>query len=530
MRIAQRSMYKSFITGMNKNLSDYMESNIQSSSQKRINRPSDDPIGMTRVLAYRASIQQNKQYEINSQDVSSWLSSTDSALTQAQVILSKIKEKAEQASTGTVTSEQRLIIAGEVRELFGQLINLSNTGFAGQKLFAGHKYNQNAYEQGLGITTQDPNLQTATRVDGSDSPIAWDVQGAATRTIMVRFDDSGDIGGPVDLDYSFSKDGGETWTTKTLLAGDTTLDLDGATITMPKAGSNPTDLQANLHVDAYDPDQPTAMNNGTMLFVRPTAYYQGDTNDLPPTVDIYGSSRLSSVNAYGSFATDVRIRMDSAADPSAAGTASYSYSTDNGITWVTAEAATTNAGGTFVRLQIPGGYVDVAPLPGQLIEEGQQFVVRPRRSELGVEISEGEFMSTTNCGKDIFGGVYNKNGEAVATAAEGGAKNIFETISNFIAWAESGIQGGCQQVLDDLTTSMEGLTTKIAGIGGKINRVSLNLSILESNRDDKTSRMSKIEDADLTELLTRITQQQLAYQTVLQSSSMIMQLNLAKFL
>ena len=42
--------------------------------------------------------------------------------------------------------------------------------------------------------------------------------------------------------------------------------------------------------------------------------------------------------------------------------------------------------------------------------------------------------------------------------------------------------------------------------------------------------MSSIEDADLTELLTRLAQQQMAYQSILQSSSMIMQLNLTKFI
>ena len=61
MRIAQRTMYRSFITNMNKNLSDYMDSNIQSATQKRINKPSDDPVGMARVLAYRSSIARNEQ-------------------------------------------------------------------------------------------------------------------------------------------------------------------------------------------------------------------------------------------------------------------------------------------------------------------------------------------------------------------------------------------------------------------------------------------------------------------------------------
>ena len=42
--------------------------------------------------------------------------------------------------------------------------------------------------------------------------------------------------------------------------------------------------------------------------------------------------------------------------------------------------------------------------------------------------------------------------------------------------------------------------------------------------------MSYTEDIDLTELLAKLTRQQLTYQTVLQSSSMIMQMSLAKYI
>ena len=43
-------------------------------------------------------------------------------------------------------------------------------------------------------------------------------------------------------------------------------------------------------------------------------------------------------------------------------------------------------------------------------------------------------------------------------------------------------------------------------------------------------RMSTIEDVDLTELVTKLAQQQMAYQSVLQSSTMIMQLNIMDYL
>ncbi|MCH5277643.1 MAG: flagellar biosynthesis protein FlgL [Desulfovibrionaceae bacterium] len=538
MRITQRSMYRNFVTNMNSNLSAYMESNIQSASQKRINRPSDDPVGMARVLTYRSSLARTEQYLDNSKDASAYLASTDSALLQASTILATMLEKANQIATETVTTENRLQAASELRQLFGQLLNLANTNFNGYHLFAGQKTESPAYQEGLGITTMDENLQG----------LPWIINGSADRTIMVRFSTDGVIDPDTahldpddpeydpgtEITYEYSKDGGKTWITKTLAAGDTTLDLDGVTIKVP----------ANTRVEAYDPDLDTTDENGnitnisrvngSVLFVRPTAYYMGDDSDPPPLVDSYGTFRTDtthSVDAYGNFPVDVRIRLDEAATMGAGGKVTYSYSLDNGVTWVTttADIRADNSNGTL-RLQVPGGYLDVNAPVGETLEAGQQFVIRPRRSDRGVEIAEGEFITVTNCGKDIFGGVYTPVGSPGPVPAEGGNRNIFEVLSNLIAWAETGPSDGCGEAVAAVREAIEGLQTSNARVGGKEQRVSLNLTILQSHHDDQTTRMSTIEDADLFELLTRLSQQQLAYQSILRSSSMIMNLSLLNYI
>ena len=53
--------------------------------------------------------------------------------------------------------------------------------------------------------------------------------------------------------------------------------------------------------------------------------------------------------------------------------------------------------------------------------------------------------------------------------------------------------------------------------------------VLSFQKLDQQERLSYTEDIDLTELLTKLTRQQLTYQTVLQSSSMIMKLSLANY-
>lgn len=532
MRITHSSMYSNFVGSMNSNLSDYMESTMQGSSMKRINRPSDDPVGMARVLSYRASIERNVQYESNSKDAHAWLSSTDGALQQAEVILTRIQEKASQISSGTVTAENRKQVSAELRQMLGQLINLANTEYNGQHLFAGTKTNMSPYELGLGISTTD-----TAAAEG-----AWKVAGDTSSNAIVRFPHNAGIPpiAPATADYEFSKDGGKTWTSKTLVdpgpGVDTVLDLDGVTITLPRKANGITQA---VNVTAYDPALDTrdadgnitniSRKNGTVFVVRPTAFYKGDDNDVPPAVDVYGNSPITNTAAQGKFDTDVRIRMDSNASVGQNGKVNYSYSTDNGITWKSA-TTDTSAGSNRLRLHVPGGYLDVEAPAGNTISEGQQFVIRPRRSDLGMEIASGEFIGVTNDGKDFFGGQYAGPGKDVAVADPAGGKNLFETVSNLIAWAENGMQEGCQEALTNIKDARAGLLTNMAQVGGKVNRVSLNVTMLESHRDDQTTRISALEDVDLTKLFTKLSQQQMAYQTVLQTSSMIMKLNLTNFI
>ena len=529
MRVTQGMMYNDMQYNMNRVLSDYMESNYQGATQKRINRPSDDPTGSVRVLSYRASLESTTQYIDNSKNAASWLSSTDAALMQAQVILQKITGLAEQAATETLEGKDRLNISFELKELFGQLMNIANTEFAGDHLFAGHQTGDHAYEEGLGVMSESAEV----------GGVTFDVDGALDKTAMIRFPDGGVVDDPLpaDLKYEYSKDGGATWETKVLPAGTTppTLDIDGAQVTF--GDNNPDDATAALPVTltAFDAGAEISPSNGTMLYVRKSAEYVGDDNDAPPEVDIFGNADLPggggkkiSAEADGKFTSNVQVRIDDDAQVNADGTVNYSYSKDNGLTWESA-TATTRAGDTSVRLNIPGGYVDLAVGGDGKLPAGQQLVVRPNRaSDIGHEISKDEYLDVTNSGKDIFGGTYKTKGDELATVV--GGPNIFESVADLIAWTETNNSDGCAEALETLKTSSEHLLTQLAKVGGKENRVSLNVSILESHTDDQKSRMSSIEDIDIGELSIKLKKEQMAYQTVLQSSSMVMNLSLLNYM
>ena len=513
IRVTQSSMYNTMVGQMQKNLSAYMESNEQGSTQKKINRPSDDPAGIYRVLMTRDDISDTKQYQSNCDTAEGWLKLADDVLgTQLSTTMTKLKSLMEQAATGT-TANQRTLIASEAKEIFGQILNLSNTQFNDKSIFAGQRYDQNAFEQSLGLTSWD------TTWNSDISKGNYTIEGASNTSMMVQFTSTGTLGADA-LTYRWSKDGGTTWTDETVAATSRTLVADGVTITMKQ----------NMAVTAADTSLGAGANNGTLVYIRPTAVYQGDDNDPPPEMTVMGGPSGLQTKAYGAFGNNVLVRIDAdpSVDLSTTGTPfTYSYSLDSGSTWVTATAQT--AGGGKVRLPVPGGYMDLdaagpPPAASTIIDKGTQVLIHPARANLNLEIMKGTYIAANNVGKDIFGGYYDGK-----PAIEGNA-NLFEIAGDFISYCENNNQEGCQKSLAAIEAAQQNILSQAARIGGLENRVSMAKDVLSFQKVDQEERLSYTEDIDLTDLLAKLTRQQLTYQTVLQSSSMIMQMSLAKYL
>ena len=201
IRVTQQSMYNTVVSQMQSNLAAYMESNEQGSTQKKINRPSDDPAGTYRVLMARDDISATKQYQSNVDTATGWLELADNVLgTQLSTAITSLKSLAEQASTGTYSAENRQQIADQAREIFGQILNLSNTQYEDKSIFAGQRYTGSAFEESLALTSWDENWDKA--IDAG----AYTIQGASDTSMMVQFTSAGTLG-TNELNYRWSKDG-----------------------------------------------------------------------------------------------------------------------------------------------------------------------------------------------------------------------------------------------------------------------------------------------------------------------------------
>lgn len=598
MRVSLRNQYSNFLYNLQKTQSRLMDLNMQASSQKRINKPSDDPVGTGRVLNYRSSLASIDQYRKNIDTAKGWLNLADESMMQVSTLLTKLKGLAEQGATGTMAASDREATSYEVRQIFSQLVNLGNTRYEGKSIFGGQKFEGSAFEEALMVYDQD----------GKSLGL---VTGQVSRSFVVQFlgpEGTSATVGTDTISYRYSKDGGNTWSDPANVGANGALELGGISL----------NLSQGYSVE-LSPASNTSMAKGSWLTIAPTAVYKGDHQSQSAVLYTAGSSTISAlplggfekdvhvqvlgavlapgsggtfqaqysvdgttwttvtvdnataspviqtpyggvqvtgtgnltglefsvkagstgviqmgaaVNAEGRglFSSDVMVRIDNdlPVDIGSTTPISYSYSTDGGVNWSTGHSASNTT--AAAELLVPGGKLVLTERTGvvQLVKNAQ-FIIHPQTAAHNVEISAGQYLQLNSIGSEIFGGYYENGTQPVFSDSDVG-KNIMVTVGKLVAALENNDQQGCGEALDELKKGHQYFTTQLASVGARENRLDVADTVLSGLKLNETERMSNVEDADLAALLTELANQQLSYEAVLKSSSMIMKMSLVNYL
>ncbi len=137
MRITNNMLSRIFLLNLEKSATRLIQLQERLSTGRRINRPSDDPIGTTKALNLRLLEEQNLQYQKNIEDASSWLNFNDSVLGDLQTALYRAKELGIQGSDSALSAEDRKALAKEVNQILEHILSLTNSTFKGKYLFGG---------------------------------------------------------------------------------------------------------------------------------------------------------------------------------------------------------------------------------------------------------------------------------------------------------------------------------------------------------------------------------------------------------
>jgi flagellar hook-associated protein 3 FlgL len=101
-------------------------------SGKKINKPSDDPAGMSRVLGYRKTIAKIEQYDLNIIDAKTRLEYSETVLDSVSNLIKEAKNIASNTS-----KDKGNALAGDVSDIRDQILQYANSKLGDNYIFAG---------------------------------------------------------------------------------------------------------------------------------------------------------------------------------------------------------------------------------------------------------------------------------------------------------------------------------------------------------------------------------------------------------
>ncbi|MBW2632086.1 MAG: flagellar hook-associated protein FlgL, partial [Deltaproteobacteria bacterium] len=211
MRISENIKFNTIVDNMFKSQDSYNKLAEKIASLKEINRPSDDPIGMNRVLNLRESRASVEQYTRNMDGCESWLTITESKLSAAGDLLVKAREIAVAQSTATSSAESRSSEAETVQQLIDEMLALANSKYNGRYLFSGAKTEEAPFSSsGRSAAEIGEPVQAGGNGDfDGDVDKSGTYTGDINKTYVVKIVTDGEM--LADTTYRVSDDGGKTW-------------------------------------------------------------------------------------------------------------------------------------------------------------------------------------------------------------------------------------------------------------------------------------------------------------------------------
>ena len=140
MRITNNMINDKASMNINGNKINVDADNTRMTTQKKIDRPSEDPVIAIRSLRLQTSLTKiNQYYEKNIPDADSWMDVTETALLNIRDIMTDVRTLCVKGSTDTLTEDDRKIIYTQLKSLQQQCFAEGNADYAGRTVFTGFR-------------------------------------------------------------------------------------------------------------------------------------------------------------------------------------------------------------------------------------------------------------------------------------------------------------------------------------------------------------------------------------------------------
>lgn len=314
-------MQNNSLTNLNNNKILQDKLNTQIATEKKISRPSEDPVIAIRALRLRTNLSEVTQYlEKNVEDAEGWLSATEDALSTMNDVLQSMYAQCEKGNDDSLTSENRAAIMEQLKGLRDEVYATGDADYAGRTLFTGYRTNEslrfkeNTVEKYSisDVFTKD-DMDTITYIDTGDlkditatslgTTTEQDVKSASLNRILLSYDTLSNTDG-IEITTT-GKENGSVNTT-----GDT-ISIDGISVKLNPDGS--TDINSTtggaISVTVNSDDNTLSVTAGDQTYVtnfarsETGAYVFKNEVEVKQTYAVTTMSSGSTPNPYNAIQT-----------------------------------------------------------------------------------------------------------------------------------------------------------------------------------------------------------------------------------
>lgn len=176
MRITNKIIQNNSITNINRCKELENKLNTMMATEKKITRPSDDPVIAIRALRLHTNLTKVGQYhEKNVTDARAWLEITEDAVENTVDVISDMYEQCTAGSKGSLKADDRSKILENLKALRDEVYATGNSDYAGRYVFSGYRTDTTLTFKGdtvknYSITEQLTvgSLESITYVDSKD--------------------------------------------------------------------------------------------------------------------------------------------------------------------------------------------------------------------------------------------------------------------------------------------------------------------------------------------------------------------------
>lgn len=159
-------MSQSFLRNLGNNMQNVYKFQEQLSTMKQVNRPSDDPLKVAKILNFQNDIKQNNEYKNTINDAIDFTNMQDASLGNATSSMQRIYTLTQQAANSSYNHDDRQAIKSEIESEVESLMDALNTSYGGKNIFGGKNTTTQPFE-----VTRDENGQfTGIQYNGTTDP------------------------------------------------------------------------------------------------------------------------------------------------------------------------------------------------------------------------------------------------------------------------------------------------------------------------------------------------------------------------